>query len=147
MAKPFQFKLDKVLDYRRQQEDQAMLALAAVQRRYRDQAVRLDGLKLRLSRAEAEFFGRSEYTPADLWLWRTYKQAADRDIRIAEAQLQRLAKELQNARQEVIARAKDRKLLEKLKDNQAKRYDKEARLAEQNEFDESSTLRFRHPDL
>lgn len=124
-----------------------MIALATAQRRYREQAARLDGLKRRLERAEAEFFGRREYSPADLWLWRTYKRAADQDIKAAEAELQRLAKELQNVRLEVIARAKDRKLLEKLKENQAKRYDNEARLAEQKEFDESSTLRFRHPDF
>lgn len=147
MAKPFHFKLDKVLDFRRQREEQAMLVLAEAQRRYRDQAARLDGLRRRLARAEAEFFGRDEYTPADMWLWRTYKQAADLDIKAAEAELQRLAKELQKARTEVIARAKDRKLLEKLKENQAKRYDQETRLAEQKEFDESSTLRFKHPDF
>ncbi len=147
MAKPFHFKLDKVLDYRRQREEQAMIALATAQRRYRDQAALLDGLKRRLERAEAEFFGRRQYSPADLWLWRTYKRAADLDIKAAEAELHRLAKELQKARQEVIARAKDRKLLEKLKENQAKRYGDKARLAEQKEFDESSTLRFRHPDF
>lgn len=124
-----------------------MLVLAEAQRRYRDQAAHLDSLKSRLARAEADFFNRQSYTPQDMWLWRTYKKAADFDIKMADAALQRLAKELQRARQEVIARAKDRKLLEKLKDNQARRYEQEERLAEQKEFDESSTLRFKHQDL
>lgn len=124
-----------------------MLVLAEAQRRYRDQAVFLDSLKSRLARAEADFFSRQAYTPQDMWLWRTYKKAADFDIKMADMALQRLAKELQRARQEVIARAKDRKLLEKLKENQARRYEQEERLAEQKEFDESSTLRFKHKDL
>ncbi|EGJ49411.1 flagellar export protein FliJ [Desulfocurvibacter africanus subsp. africanus str. Walvis Bay] len=141
------FKLEKVLDFRRQREEQAMLVMAEAQRRYRDQAEFLDGLKSRLARAEAEFFSRKAYTPPDLWLWNTYKKAADFDIKLADAALQRLAKELQRARLEVIARAKDRKLLEKLKENQAKRYEQEERLAEQKEFDESSTLRFKHQDF
>jgi len=147
MAQPFVFKLQKVLNYRRQVEEQAMMALATAQRRYQDQASLLDALKSRLARAETEFHGRSEYTPQDLWLWRTYKQAADHDVAEAEATLQWLAKELQKAREEMVTRAKDRKLLDKLKENQAKRYDQETRLAEQKDFDESSTLRFKHQDF
>jgi len=51
------------------------------------------------------------------------------------------------AQAELIDRARDRKLLDKLKTRQAALHAKAENLAEQKEFDEMSSLRFRHQDI
>ena len=147
MAKPFRFKLQSVLDYRAQLEDQARLALAQARRRYRAQSNKVAELQLRLVETEAEFRRRDELSSAEVWLWQSCRDSLTRDLEAAQRLLQKLAKELQNARQHAIQRSKERKLLEKLKENQAEQHVKEDALAQQKEFDETATLRFQHPDI
>lgn len=65
----------------------------------------------------------------------------------AELQLNQLANKVERAREEAIAKAKDRKLLEKLKTNQAEAYVKEELLKEQKSYDEMSTILYENPNL
>jgi flagellar FliJ protein len=145
MSKPFVFRLEKVLEYRRQLEDQARMALAQAQARHKAQEEVLADVETRLSAHLDRGFG-AQATQADIWLWMQYRQALERDLAAARAELQRLALILQNCRQEAVLRSREKKLLEKLKDRQAKKHHVAENLAEQKEFDEMATLRHEPKD-
>jgi flagellar FliJ protein len=142
MARQFRFQLDRVLDYRRQAEDQAMFALAQARRLYQDQTLAVDGLRAGLEEASAAMAGT--LTEAELWLRRLYKDRLAGDLKGAEAELQRLARELAHRREEAVVRAKERKILETLKARQAKTHALEESHREQKELDEIGTLRHVH---
>ncbi len=145
MAKPFHFRLEKVLEYRRQLEDQARLALAQAQARYDEQERLLADIGTRLAAHLEQGFGQN-VTQAEIWLWTCYREALERDLATAKAELQRLASILQNCRQEAVLRSREKKLLEKLKDRQAKKHHVAENLAEQKEFDEMATIRHKSED-
>ncbi|MCG8532050.1 MAG: flagellar export protein FliJ [Desulfovibrionales bacterium] len=138
---PFTFKLQQVLDYRTQLEDQAKLALAEVQMKYEKQVQRVDGLREAL--AENENVMRSTTDPAQTWILRNFLQGVRQDISTAEHRLLNLAKDLQKKRQALTEKSQEKKLLEKLKENQAKRHAHEEKAKEQYQLDETATLRFK----
>lgn len=144
--KPFRFKLEKVLDYRSQLEEQARLVLSRAQDAHdeQEQAVRLLTASL-----EAHMQKQSEATKNtdDMWLWRQYRTALEHDLAAARVRLRELASKLQKAREEAVRRSRDRKLLEKLKDNQARKHNEEASYREQKENDEMATLRYEREDI
>lgn len=146
MARPFRFKLQKLLDLREQREAQAQQALAQAQLRHQKAVMALQELEQRRNEAEREQQDKPAQTAAELWLWRSYSEALEKDLQAAALRVEELAKELQNARQVVIDRARERKLLDKLKQNQEKRHVREDEHAEQKEFDEASALRHGYGD-
>ena len=145
MPKPFVFRLEKVLEYRRQLEDQARMALAQAQARHTAQEQVLADLVERMVAHVEKGFG-SQATQADIWLWMRYREALERDIATAGEELQRLALILHNCRQEAVLRSREKKLLEKLKDRQARKHHVAETLAEQKEFDEMATIRYKSED-
>jgi flagellar FliJ protein len=145
MAQPFAFRLEKVLEYRRQLEDQARMALAQAQARHDSQKQLLADVTTRLAAHLERGFGKSA-TQADIWLWMQYRDALDKDIATARAELERLALILQTCREEAVLRSRERKLLEKLKDRQAKKHHVAENLKEQKEFDEMATIRYKPQD-
>lgn len=146
MAKPFVFRLEKVLEYRLQLEEQAKLALARALTEHAkgEQAVR--ELELRLEEHLRKAYA-GDMSTNDLWLWRQYRQALEQDLVSARAELARLALKLQKARQDAVSRSKDRKLLEKLKEQQAGKHHEEQALREHKESDEMAALRHERPTL
>lgn len=145
MGKPFVFRLEKVLEYRRQLEDQARMALAQAQARHDAQRQVLADLCSRLAAHVERGFGANALQ-ADVWLWMQYREALDKDIATARAELERLASILQTCRQEAVLRSRERKLLEKLKDRQARKHHVAENLKEQKEFDEMATIRHKPQD-
>lgn len=145
MAKPFSFRLQKVLEYRQQREDQARLALAQAKAAHEAQERAVADVEARLAEHIAKGFGESP-TQADIWLWNQYREALTMDLAAARAELARLALILQNCRQEAVLRSREKKLLEKLKDRQAKKHHVAENLAEQKEYDEMATLRHKRED-
>ena len=145
MAQPFRFRLDSLLTYRKQLEEQAALAMAEAQQRHDRQVELVERLAAELAAAEAEHFAKPAPSSAEHWLWQGYQRAAQQDIASAQADLEAMAEELQTLRDVLQQRSKDRKLLEKLKETEAHRHAKEDMLAEQKEDDETATLRFQHP--
>jgi len=137
----FRFSLEKVLDYRVQLEEQAKLELAkALQvQLVREKAVR--DLREVIAVHTAALEGKTDVTPADLWLWRVYKERLEMDILLAEEDLRQAALEVTRRRNTVVARSTERKLLDKLKSNQAARYAREESLKEQKQNDEMAVVR------
>ncbi|EGB15259.1 flagellar export protein FliJ [Pseudodesulfovibrio mercurii] len=145
MARPFHFKLDKVLDYREQLEEQARGALARAQVARDAQADRLADLERRLA-AHLAAQAESRTSANDMWLWRQYRDALSQDVSIARVELNGLELKLQRCRAEAVERSKDRKLLEKLKQTQAKRHHDQENAREEKENDEMATLRYEPHD-
>ncbi|WP_419786580.1 flagellar export protein FliJ [Pseudodesulfovibrio sp.] len=146
MGKPFSFKLEKVLDYRAQLEEQAKGELAKAQRAHDTQLKAVDELGLRLQEHLAnEVDARKSVN--DMWLWRQYKEALQQDIVREKGTLQLLELKLQQSRLNAVERSKDRKLLDKLKETQARKYHEEASAKEEKENDEMAALRHKSQDF
>ena len=149
MVKPFAFGLEKVLEYRRQLEDEAKIVLSRAMADHEAQQRMVDGLEARLAAHSRSPYRDDDLQPGagDIWLWQQYKEALERDIIDAKADLARLALILQKCRRDAVEKSKERKLLEKLKENQAKKYYAEANEKERKEFDEMATIRFEPEDF
>lgn len=145
MPKPFKFKLEKILDFRKQAEEQARHELAEAQRLQKAQEAVVEGLELKMSEHLAKEY--DNLTAADFWLWRQYDDALKQDLIAAKNRFKQLALNLQRARMIAIEKSKERKLLEKLKENQAGKYYEEENLKEQKEYDEMATIRFKPKDF
>ncbi|MDY7000243.1 MAG: flagellar export protein FliJ [Thermodesulfobacteriota bacterium] len=147
MAGAFRFRLQRVLDYRTQLEEQAKIELAKALHEQRVQADVLADLRRRLEVHETKLYAEKELTADDVWLWRLYKDRLQFDIKAAEAGLLKLVKKVDRCRRELVTKSKDRKLLEKLKTNQAVKFRVEENLKEQSESDEMATLRYQHGNV
>ncbi len=140
MPRPFRFSLQRVLEYRLQLEERAKIALATAKRNYEAQVAIVEGLRQDIAPHETSLY-KEEPTAANMWLWRAYGERLQEDRKRAEARMLALARDLNQARREAVTKARERKLLERLKSNQALRHDQEQQLMEQKEFDEMATLR------
>lgn len=138
---PFRFKLEKVLDFRRQAEDQAKMALASARRKLAESRERLAALEREREEREAAYAQLGDLSAADLWLWRRYRERLVLDIGQAVARIKLDETNVERARLDLVARATDRKLLEKLKQQQATRHVRDDHAQEQKDYDELSTIR------
>ena len=145
MAKPFHFNLERILDIRVQLEERARMelgkAIAAANAQERA-VVRLENEK---TEREVAMSQKAILTPAEMWLWQAYRERLVDDIAKAKARLAELIEVRERCRRTAVIRSKDRKLLDKLKTNKAKRHAIEQNLAEQKENDEMASVRYQPP--
>ena len=144
---PFVFRLEQVLAYRQQLEEQAMLALALV--RARLDARRRDEENCRASLlAQREKLSRADALPAEeRWLVAGYIRGLEQDLERARRDIPVLEEECDHCRTILIEKAKDRKLLEKLKEKQARHHHTAETRKEQKYNDEIATLRYAAPSF
>jgi len=147
MARKFHFNLQKILEIREQLEEQAKIKLSKAQFFYQQKVAMVEGLRAALGEHEATLYASGAPSADDIWLWRNYKERLLLDVKEAEQTMLEAAKELNRCRREAVARSRDRKLLEKLKQKQALRHVEEEKLKEQKEFDEMATLRYQPRSL
>ena len=141
MTRPYRFPLDRVLDYRQQLEDQAKLQVARARLAYTEQVERVQAVRRDIEAHEAALSADKEPSADEMWLWRLYRDRLAQDLQEAEQRMLTLAQELSRRQREAVSRAKDRKILDKLKTNQKLRHVQEEQRREQNEFDEIATVR------
>ncbi len=145
MPKPFVFKLEKVLEFRKQAEEQASMALAQAIHLHQEQKKVVFSVEAKIAQHQRRQY--DNLNADEMWLWRQYNEALKADLNLAVNRMKQLALNLQKCRTEAVAKSKDRKLLEKLKENQAKKYYEEENLKEQKEYDEMATIRYKPKDL
>lgn len=141
MASPFVFRLEKILDYRTQLEDQARLALSKARQDLQDQVARVEALERDLAACLAEMSRLKQMTQPELWLWSGWRKRLELDKKEAQAKRTHLERLVEERRIELVNASKDRKLLEKLRAKQAEKHGQEEQRKEQNAFDETATLR------
>ena len=139
---PFRFKMQKVLDYRAQLEEEAKVRLADAEHRLRVSQERLEALRGELAAAEEKARG-GLLESAERWLHDQYLKGLASDVSQAELQCRMQQQMAEEARALLAARAMDRKVLEKLKERQKAQYQHAERLEEQHFNDEISTLRYK----
>jgi flagellar FliJ protein len=142
MARPFYFKLERILEYRRQLEDQAKLALSIAKQQIAEQNRKLEALSRDLEACLVEMSRSKQMTQPELWLWTGWRKCLELDKSQAQAKLTELRQLAETRRIELVTKARDRKLLEKLRAKQAEKHVQEEQRREQKEFDETGTLRY-----
>lgn len=140
---PFKFKLEQVLRYRKQLEEEAMQALAeAVERRDRTRKrIKEIGQELIEIRLKLQNFAYMD--AGERYINANYETALQEERKMALKILLKQDMEVDEKRQELIAKSKDRSLLDKLKEKQAQRHAREELLNEQKQYDETATLRYK----
>ena len=89
MSRPFHFSLEKVLEYRKQIEDQARLAFSRAQASEREQRRTLERLQEDLEKCLEEMPRSGRTNPQELWLWAEWRRHLEVDTKEAEAELDR----------------------------------------------------------
>ncbi len=142
MPRGFQFRLQKVLEYRQQREDQAKFAFAKAKADHDMQVVVVDNLRKALQKHEESLYSGEKLTEGDIWLWRQYRKRLIQDMEQAEMRLMELTRLMNAKRRELVERSKERKLLERLRSQQEIAFRREASAREQREYDEMATIRY-----
>ena len=144
---PFHFKMQKVLDYREQLEEEAKVDLALKQRLLEDARALFERLKTELRQSEDRLFQAALTPQGERWLMEQYIKGLKGDVANAAMQTRMHEQLVDEARKMLAARAIERKLLEKLKERQNQQYLREEQLKEQRVNDETATLRYKAPAL
>ena len=139
----FRFKLQKVLEYREQLEDQAKVALARVQQMYIEEERRSEALKNLLTEQETRLYSNALLPAGERWLLEHFIRGLREDLQSSQMRLRTLARMVAEAQKTLRERARDKKALEKLKARQRERHELEERSKEQRSYDETATLRFK----
>lgn len=135
----FTFKMQKVLDYREQLEEEAKVRYAGAVARHKKASEHLNAINAELMTAEAK--GAEVMQAAERWLHDQYVKGLRADQAAAALQERMLAQMAEEARAFLAARAIDRKMLEKLKDRQKHQYNQAEQKQELKFNDEIATIR------
>lgn len=140
---PFRFSLEQVLKYRAQLEDQAKVELARVEAERRREQERAESLEKMVEQQEQALAALRVDQMAERWLIDTYLKGLRADLAQARQRVINWDAVVKAARQLVLERSKDKKVLEKLKSTQAENHAKDEKYREQKEFDETASIRFK----
>ena len=139
----FRFKLQKVLEYREQLEEQAKVALARAQQLHIEEERRSEALKTLLAEQETRLYSNALLPAGERWLLEHFIRGVREDLQSSLMRLRTLACMVAEALKTLRERARDKKVLEKLKARQRERHELEERSKEQRSYDETATLRFK----
>lgn len=139
----FQFKMQKILDYREQLEEEARVRFARVQQMLLEEERRFEELRVLLQEKEAQRFQDLSMDAGERWLLENFIRGLRADMTESQLRLRSLHQMLEQARRELLARSKERKVLDKLKERQKERHMAEEREKERKINDETATLRYK----
>lgn len=139
---PFIFRLEQVLRYRIQLEDEAKQRLAAAIRTRDAIRARIAEIDRELVVARESLYHFANMSEGERYVAQTYAASLRAERKTALVQLTQQDDLVEECRRELTAKAQERSLLEKLKEKQAKRHAREELLHEQRTNDETATLRF-----
>lgn len=141
-----QFRLQRVLSYRRQYEEECEQALRQVQLLHQQAVVQLEVLQTeaqtqeeRLEKAQ----GRA-LSPAELQSWQRYHQVLTQRIAAQQHVVAQAAQVVIEQRQQLLVARQETKVIEKLRDRVQRRALLDLARREQQLFDEHALTRSRH---
>lgn len=140
---PFQFKLQKALDYREHLEEEAKMRLGAAEKALEESRLHLAKLQDEMRACEEKIANGPFMQSGERWLMEQYQKGLRADIAAAEMNVRMKTQIVQEARNVLSARAIDKKMLEKLKERQKGQFIRQEQLTEQHFNDEIATLRYK----
>ncbi len=140
---PFKFRLEQVRLYRKQLEEQAMQALAEAVMRRDALAEHIAALESSIAEHRVKLCGAAAMGAAERWLVQGYLSGLCQDHEQAGRQLAEAEHYVDACRTVLVERAKERGLLDSLKEKQAQRHLLLERQQEQKTNDETATLRYK----
>lgn len=143
----FHFSLEQVLTYREQLKEQAEVAYARAKANLLREEEEAERLRQTLSEHEKKLYSLDPSHQDERWLLENYIKGVRTDLDETMLRVRMLVELEKEARQELIKRAKDHKILEKLKSRQMEHYLFDERMQEQHSYDESAALRFKAPTI
>jgi len=142
--KKFSFRLEKILQYREQLQEQRLRAYAAAARaleRRRDELEAL-GRELCDYRTRMAELGVGRTSARSLAVYRSYLSHCEARVAEAAGSLEDAARKLQQRRAALVEATRERKKLEKLKSARRSEHDYQAMREETRELDEIAVKRF-----
>ena len=140
------FRLQRVLDYRRQCEENCEHTLYQVQLLLQQEETRLAALQTE-ARAQEEHLENvrgAALTPAELQSWQRYHQVLARRIAVQQDVVVQAAQVVLEQRQQLLVARQETKVIEKLRDKAQRRALLEHTRREQQLLDELALMRSRH---
>ena len=142
--KKFKYRLETLLKVKSQVEKEKQREHAAALRKVYEQKEHLD----KIDRRRRDNLGRQRQaleeniSIVDMLIYTRYFLKLKRDSVAGSELLRGLQRKSEEKRQDLIAASKERKIYEKLKEKQHKKYSDEMELAEKKELDEIGTNNF-----
>ncbi len=132
----FKFSLEQVLKYRAQLEQEAKIAFAQVENERMREEKRLENIILSLDREQYRLATLKPNEMEDRWIIENFIKGLRYDLVESQKFLQIWTKKAEEAREILTEKARDKKMLEKLKEKQGQRYVEDEKYKEQKFFDE-----------
>ena len=141
----FKFKLQQVLDYRAQLEDQAKMALGRAEAELAVHQKHVDELQAELAVQSGKGYHEGIRTVDERWVQNNYIRRLKEDLERARFRREEAEMLVHRCRAELMRKSQDRQLLDKLRDKQREKFNHEEDQKEQYALDEMAGIRFR-PD-
>lgn len=139
----FKFSLEKILTYREQLENEAKMEFAKVQTKLIAEKKRYADLKNEEILYEKKLAATPLSDLGERWLLDNYLRAVRADIVQTQLNIAKLDEELKEAQRHLAEKAKDKKIMEKLKEKHFELFKRQEHEKEQREFDEIASIRFK----
>ena len=140
------FRLQRVLGYRRQREEECEHTLRQVQLLHQQEAAQLAALRAE-AQAQEEHLEQARglaLSPAELQSWQRYHQVLAQRIAAQQGAVDQAAQAVAAQRQRLLVARQETKVIEKLRDRVQRRALHERTRREQQLFDELALTRSRH---
>ncbi len=137
-----EFGLERVLRYRRQKEEELAVQLARLEESYRqalEKLRKLQGEQLELQAQWKKTVDSGPVLPTHLYWHDLYLRSVEDKIRYQAMQVSGLGRDIENKRAELLEAMKERKKLEKLKEEWHRRMLQEQAKIEEKATDEVGT--------
>lgn len=138
----FRFSLEQVLRYRMQLEDRATQIFAQAVRARDKRQREKEECEAAIFLARNKLAGSALLDADERWLITGYITGLGQDIEQARRDLATLENAVDSAHSDLVLKAQERKLLERLKEKQANRHRLAENHEEQQYYDDIATIRF-----
>lgn len=143
----FRFKLEKVLELRKRKEHEREKELADLKELLMREETFLEELKEEAAKISTVMHGLQETAQErldikELVRYYDYLEKVREKISAQIAQIKRVIAGIEEKRQELIEAAKERKIMEKLKDNQYRKFKQTLETVERKFLDELGTINY-----
>lgn len=141
--KKFVFKLETVLDMKKRKEEDIQIKLGIAISELHKMQLKLEETyrKKGAYQSEIEFFKSSMQQVDDLLMYQNYVDSVEKLIDRMKLEIREMEKKVEEIRLLLGQTARERRIIEKMKEREYEKYQKEQRLQEINFLDEIGVLR------